>query len=543
MRRLSLALGLAVLLGISLVAARARHDGGGSPYVTMPVERGPIAALVTATGSVNRVETVQVGTYVSGPIQVISVDFNSPVQRGQLLAKIDPRPFQVKVDGAAADLANARARLDKDRADLTLKEVTLKRTRALRSEGIVSESDLDLATSQERQARAQIELDQAEIRTADAKLREAEVNLAYTDITSPVDGVVVARNVDVGQTVAATFQTPTLFLVAEDLTKMQVSASVSESDIGPVAAGQEVSFSVDAYPATTFAGRVEQVRNAPLTVQNVVTYDVVSVDNRDLLLKPGMTANVTIATATRPDALRVSTSALRFRPPADDDGEVVVEALRGITLPVRAGELVAIVGASGSGKSTLLNILGCLDRPSSGVYRLDGRDVSRLTADQRAVLRNACIGFVFQSFNLLPRTSARENVELPLVYGDAPPAEHRQRARDALGAVGLADAADRLPSQLSGGQQQRVAIARALVSRPRLILADEPTGNLDTATSRDIMDLLRALNRTHGLTLVVVTHEPDIAALTDRVVMMRDGRVVADGQPGHVLGRAEEPAV
>src|SRR3989475_361310 len=148
MRRLSLALGLAVLLGIYLVAARARHDGGGSPYVTMPVERGPITAHVTATGSVNPVKTVQVCTYVSGPIQVISVDFNSPVQRGQLLAKIDPRPFQVKVDGAAADLANARARLDKDRADLALKEVTLKRTRALRTEGIVSESDLDLATSQ-----------------------------------------------------------------------------------------------------------------------------------------------------------------------------------------------------------------------------------------------------------------------------------------------------------------------------------------------------------------------------------------------------------
>src|SRR5436309_9675029 len=321
MRRLSLALGLAVLLGIYLVAARARHDGGGSPYVTMPVERGPITAHVTATGSVNPVKTVQVGTYVSGPIQVISVDFNSPVQRGQLLATIDPRPFQVKVDGAAADLANARARLDKDRADLALKEVTLKRTRALRTEGIVSESDLDLAISQEHQARAQIDLDQAEIRTAEAKLREAEVNLAYTDITSPVDGVVVARNADVGQTVAATFQTPTLFLVAEDLTKMQVSASVSESDIGAVTEGEDVSFSVDAYPATTFGGRVEQVRNAPVTVQNVVTYDViVRVDNADLRLKPGMTANVTVVTAMRPDAPRVSTTALRFRPPAEGDG-------------------------------------------------------------------------------------------------------------------------------------------------------------------------------------------------------------------------------
>ena len=321
MRRLSVALSLAVLVGICVVAARRRHDGGGSPYVIMPADRGPITARVTATGTVNPLKTVQVGTYVSGPIQAISVDFNSPVRRGQLLAKIDPRPFQVKVDGAAADLANARARLEKDRADQALKEVTLERTRELRTQGIVSESDLDLATSEQRQARAQIELDQAEIRTAEAKLREAEVNLAYTDITSPVDGVVVARNVDVGQTVAATFQTPTLFLVAEDLTKMQVSASVSESDIGPVAAAQQVSFSVDAYPATTFAGRVEQVRNAPITVQNVVTYDVVvSVDNRDLLLKPGMTANVTIVTATRPDALRVSTTALRFRPPAEGDG-------------------------------------------------------------------------------------------------------------------------------------------------------------------------------------------------------------------------------
>ncbi len=224
-------------------------------------------------------------------------------------------------------------------------------------------------------------------------------------------------------------------------------------------------------------------------------------------------------------------------------GDVEVRALDGVSLAVEAGDFVAIMGASGSGKSTLMNLIGCLDRPTAGRYLLAGIEVSRLDRDALAEIRNRTLGFVFQSFNLLPRTSARENVELPLVYGDAPPAEHRQRAQDALGAVGLADAADRLPSQLSGGQQQRVAIARALVSRPRLILADEPTGNLDTATSRDIMDLLRALKRTHGLTLVVVTHEPDIAALTDRVVMMRDGRVVADGPPGHVLGRAAEPAV
>lgn len=328
MRRLSLGLGLVVAAVVAYLLFAWTERGERPPqYVTARVDRGTIHAVVTATGTVNPVTTVQVGTYVSGPIQDIFVDFNSAVQRGQRLAKIDPRPFQVKVDAAAADLSNARAKLTKDQADLQLKRLTLQRTRSLRGEGIVAESDLDLVVSQQQQAQAQLALDEAEIQSAEAKLRETQVGLAYTDIVSPVDGVVVSRNVDVGQTVAASFQTPTLFQVAEDLTKMQVLASVSESDIGGVSAGQPVSFSVDAYPGSSFNGRVAQVRNAPVTVQNVVTYDVVvTVDNQDGRLKPGMTANVTITTATVEQALRVSTSALRFRPPALDSAAGVATA-------------------------------------------------------------------------------------------------------------------------------------------------------------------------------------------------------------------------
>jgi putative ABC transport system ATP-binding protein len=222
-----------------------------------------------------------------------------------------------------------------------------------------------------------------------------------------------------------------------------------------------------------------------------------------------------------------------------DHGEVAVQALRGVSIDIATGEMVAVMGASGSGKSTLLNLLGCLDRPTSGTYHLDGEDVSRLGPDDRAELRSAKIGFVFQSFNLLPRTTARENVELPLLYGNVPEAEHRPRAEAALAAVGLADAGDRLPTQLSGGQQQRVAIARALVNRPRLILADEPTGNLDSATSDGIMRLLCDLNAREDLTVVIVTHEPDIAAATGRVLVVRDGVVVADGPPADLLAGAQ----
>ena len=210
-------------------------------------------------------------------------------------------------------------------------------------------------------------------------------------------------------------------------------------------------------------------------------------------------------------------------------GDVVVPALRGVSVQIARGEMIAVMGSSGSGKSTFMNILGTLDRPTEGRYLLEGYDVGALTRDERALLRNARIGFVFQSFNLIPRTSALENVELPLFYAGVPRGERRRRARAALEAVGLADRLDHHPNQLSGGQQQRVAIARALVNEPALILADEPTGALDTATSEEVMRLLQGLNRQKGITIVLVTHEAEIAAWARRIVRFRDGRVVEDG--------------
>ncbi len=213
---------------------------------------------------------------------------------------------------------------------------------------------------------------------------------------------------------------------------------------------------------------------------------------------------------------------------AYETGEVVVHALRSVDLTIKRGEFAAIVGQSGSGKSTMMNIIGCLDRPTKGSYTLDGIDVTHRSNDARAVVRNRLIGFVFQGFNLLPRTTALENVELPLVYRGVSSKERRSRALASLEAVGLGERLHHTPNQLSGGQQQRVAIARALVTSPPLLLADEPTGNLDTRTSLEVLSLLQDLNKTSGITIVLVTHEHDIAACASRVITMRDGRVKSD---------------
>ncbi len=221
-------------------------------------------------------------------------------------------------------------------------------------------------------------------------------------------------------------------------------------------------------------------------------------------------------------------------------GDIEIHALRGVSLEIQRGEFVAIMGTSGSGKSTTMNILGCLDKPTRGHYYLDGQDVSKLSRDELADIRNRKIGFVFQGFNLLSRTSALENVELPMLYLGLKPAERLRRAQEALEIVGLSDRMHNLPNQLSGGQQQRVAIARALVNEPSIILADEPTGNLDSRTSIEVMDVFQRLNRERGITIALVTHETEISEYAQRVIIFKDGRIKKDEAVAHQRSAHEE---
>jgi HlyD family secretion protein len=304
---------------IAILAAGAflflRKGENGPKFRTEKVTKGDVRATVTATGTVNAVTTVLVGTQVSGAIKTLYVDYNSPVKRGQLLAQIDPATFDAQVGQARANLSLAKANVEKSEAALVDAKRTMERNKILHARNLIARSDLDTSETNYQSATAQISASNAQVEQARAALRLAETNLMYTKIISPVDGTVISRNVDVGQTVAASFQTPTLFNIAQDLTRMQIDTSVDEADIGKIRVDQPVEFRVDAYPDSNFIGRVSEIRNAPITVQNVVTYDVVvKVDNPDLKLKPGMTANVSIILADKKGVYRIPNAAFRFRP-------------------------------------------------------------------------------------------------------------------------------------------------------------------------------------------------------------------------------------
>jgi HlyD family secretion protein len=307
---------LAVVAGA--VAWRATRSAPPPRYETVRVDRGRITAQVTATGTLSAIVTVQVGSQVSGRIAKLYVDYNSPVKKGQLIAKIDPELFRASLDQARANHLAAKGDLSAAKVHAVDAARQLERTKSLAERKLVAQQDLDTAQANADGATASVEGAAGRVEQAAAALRQAQVNLDYTDIISPTDGTVISRSVDVGQTVAASLQAPTLFVIAEDLKKMQVDTSVAEADIGKLRDGMDASFTVDAFPGRRFVGTVRQIRNAAQTVQNVVTYDaVVDVPNADLALRPGMTANVTFVYADRQDVLRVPNAGLRFRPPAE----------------------------------------------------------------------------------------------------------------------------------------------------------------------------------------------------------------------------------
>jgi HlyD family secretion protein len=415
-----------VVLAVSAIVGYLYYRQGQMPvrYLMARVGQGRIAATVNATGTVNAVVTVQVGSQVSGNIQQLFVDYNSPVTEHQIIAQIDPAPFETRVSQARATLASlqasvqvaeatvenshaavdtaqangesAKANVEKSRVALADARRTLERNQTLFRRALVARSDLDTAqtaydsavaqlqlsqaqyeaavgqmkssTAQARLAEAQLVAAQAQVEQARAALQAAALDLAHTTIRSPVNGIVVSRNVDVGQTVAASLQAPTLFLIAQDLTQMQVDTNVSEADIGQVCEGQRVTFTVDAYPTTPFTGQVVQVRNAPITIQNVVTYDaVVEVPNPDLKLKPGMTANVTFVIAERTDVLKVPNAALRFQLPGAERPSV--EPRRDAPTAGRRGQ-VWVLTAEGRPEPREL-VLGIADDTSTEVLSGD----------------------------------------------------------------------------------------------------------------------------------------------------------------------------
>ncbi|MFH0703027.1 MAG: efflux RND transporter periplasmic adaptor subunit [bacterium] len=282
-------------------------------FRTEKIAKGDIIEAVTASGTVNPVTNISVGTQVSGTVKNIYVDFNSPVKKGQILAEIDPSLLESQVEQSMANLYNAKANLQKIQSITENDLKTFQRKKSLYEKDFIARSEVDLAESTYNADKAQIESAQAQIAQAKAELRNKQTNLRYTKIISPVNGIVISKNVDVGQTVAASFQTPTLFLVAQDLTKMQIDTNVAEADIGKIKAGQKAEYTLDGYPDEAFEGKVRQIRIAPNVVQNVVTYNVViNVNNKDLKLKPGMTANVSIITSKKENILLVPNTSLRF---------------------------------------------------------------------------------------------------------------------------------------------------------------------------------------------------------------------------------------
>ncbi|MFH2068862.1 MAG: efflux RND transporter periplasmic adaptor subunit [Candidatus Omnitrophota bacterium] len=344
---------VAALLAIAAVKI-TKHKDAAPKYRTERASRGDIVITVTASGTINPVTTIEVGTQVSGTITQIFVDYNSAVRKGQLIALVDPASLEAQAEQSRATLDAAKANQEKAEASLLDAERAYERNKELFSRNLIARSDMEVSETNYRANLAALKAAKAQVIQSEASLKYTETNLGYSKIVSPVDGIVISRDVNVGQTVAASFSTPTLFTIAQDLTKMEINASVDEADIGQIKAGQEVEFTADAYPEDIFHGKVRQVRNAATTVSNVVTYDVViQVDNPDLKLKPGMTANVSFIISENKNVLRVSESALTFTPSEISAGNKAKEKKDGVwVLQDKKPSRVAVTVGASDGTST-----------------------------------------------------------------------------------------------------------------------------------------------------------------------------------------------
>ena len=373
--------GLLVLAGIvgAVVWYLKKPTDPEIRYATSAVDRGRLEATITASGTVSALVTVQVGSQVSGRIESLEADFNSVVKKDQIVAKIDPRTFQTDLRKAQANAYAASASLAKAKAQALNAEKQLARIKEMEAKGLSSRADLEAAETSAAAAQAEVQGVKGSIEQTRAAVEQAQINLDYTVIHSPIDGVVISRDVDVGQTVAASLSAPTLFTIAEDLRKMQVDTYVAESDVGKLKPGMDATFTVDAFPGKKFVGKLREIRNAPQTVQNVVTYDaVIDVPNPELELKPGMTANVSFSVASRDKALRLPNAALRFRPPAG----VLASASAGAAGSPRSRPSGRTAGSGRPGGSAVPSASGASASPAS---RVRGRNAGGPPADRKTV--------------------------------------------------------------------------------------------------------------------------------------------------------------
>ena len=345
---------LLLIGGAGFAYWRMGNSNKEPPYLTVPVSKGNVRQVVSSTGTLQAVTTVIVGSQVSGTIANLNADFNTKVSKGQVVAQLDQSKFSARVEEARANLLAAQASMAKSKVAVEDAERTLKRSKELKQRELVPQSELDAAQAAYDVARSQLNVSQAQVGQAQAAMNQASIDLGYTVIRSPVDGMVISRNVDVGQTVAASLQAPTLFTIANDLTKMEVHTNVDEADVGNIREGQDVSFTVDAHPNRRFRGKVHQVRNAPQIIQNVVTYDaVVRINNKEFLLKPGMTANVQFLVSEKEDVLTIPNMALRFKPPEEkSEAQDLLRQEQGRAAPRVGQRRTSRAGGGGGGEGT-----------------------------------------------------------------------------------------------------------------------------------------------------------------------------------------------